>query len=52
MLRITLTFASLLASAALFTYPLFFVTFPWTVPVPYMAALIASLCVFIAGVCR
>ena len=39
MLRTTLALVSLVTLAGLFAYPLAYVTFPWTVPVPYMAAI-------------
>ena len=37
--------------AALFVYPLVYVTFPWTVPVPYMAAFVGSITCFVAALC-
>ena len=52
MLRTTLALVSLVTLAGLFAYPLAYVTFPWTVPVPYMAAIWLAMLGVIAGVCR
>ena len=52
MLRTTLALVSLVTLAGLFAYPVAYVTFPWTVPVPYMLAIVGALCGFVLGICR
>lgn len=50
--RTFVAFAALAALLVLLTYPLVRITFPWTVPVPYLLAMMASIGAFIAAVCR
>jgi hypothetical protein len=40
---------SFIVMTALFIYPVLYVTFPWTVPVPYLLAFMASIGCFIAA---
>lgn len=52
MLRNTLGAVSFIAAVVLWLYPVLFVTFPWTIPAAYLAALIAAMAGILVAVCR
>ena len=41
---------SFITILGLFVYPVMFITFPWTVPVPYLLALMASIGTFLVAI--
>lgn len=52
MLRTALAVVSAITLAGLMAYPTLYVTFPWTIPVAYLAALMAAMAGFVIAVCR
>lgn len=52
MLRTLTPVVSFLALIGLFAYPVLYVTFPWTIPVTYLAALVVAMFGLVVGVCR
>jgi hypothetical protein len=51
-MRGLIAFISFLALVVLFLYPIAYVTFPWTVPVPYLLTCLVAMTTFAASILR